>query len=204
MLQRTPEWFEARLGKVRSSRIVDVMAELADKKKEAITRRNFRRELALERVYKTNQESGYMSFAMQEGIRKESTARDAYAFAKGVNIEEVGFIIHPEIKDAGASPDGLIGKDGLVEIKCPEANAMFEMLVKLPLDRKYVYQAQWQLACTGRQWVDVVFYREGCPLEIIPLVRDSEHIAELEIAVRQFLAEVESDVRLLQERQKWR
>ena len=209
MLQRTPEWFQARLGKVTASRMADVMAKPVQKKREdgsteATTRRNYRRELALERFTNTSQDSGYMSWAMQEGLRKEDAARDAYAFAKSVDVEEVGFIAHPDIKDSGASPDGLVGKDGLVEIKCPEANMMFEMLTKAALDSKYVYQAQWQLACTGRQWVDVVFYREGCPLEIITLVRDSQHIAELERAVKQFLAEVESDLRLLQERQKWR
>ena len=181
----------------------EVMARLKSND-EPVVRRNYRRELALERFTKTSQDSGYTSFAMQEGIRKEGAARDAYAFAKGLDVEEVGFVVHPQIKDAGASPDGLVGKDGLVEIKCPEANAMFEMLTKAALDSKYIYQAQWQLACTGRQWVDVAFYREGCPLEIVTLVRDSRQIAELEAAVKQFLAEVESDLHLLQERQKWR
>ena len=202
MLQRTPEWFQARLGKVTASRIHEMMAELKGKG-EAVMRRNYRRELALERFTNTSQDSGYMSWAMQEGVRKEAAARDAYAFAKGVDVEEIGFVVHPEIKDAGASPDGLVGKDGLVEIKCPEANVMFEMLTKAPLDGKYIYQAQWQLACTGRQWVDVVFYREGCPLEIVTLVRDSQHIDKLEAAVRKFLLEVASDLRMLQERQKW-
>ena len=203
MLQRTPEWYQARLGKVTASRIHEVMAELKGKG-EAVVRRNYRHELALERFTNTSQDSGYMSWAMQEGVRKEAAARDAYAFAKRVDVEEIGFVVHPKIDEAGASPDGLVGKDGLIEIKCPEANAMFEVLIKSPLDRKYIYQAQWQLACTGRQWVDVVFYREGCPLEIVTLVRDSQHIAELELAVRQFLAEVASDLRMLQERQKWR
>ena len=202
MLQRTPEWFQARLGKVTASRIADVMAELADKKKEAVTRRNYRRELALERFSNTGQASSYMSGAMHEGVRMEAAARDAYA--KGVDVEEVGFVVHPEIKEAGASPDGLVGQDGLVEIKCPEANAMFEALIKAPLESKYIYQAQWQLACTGRQWVDVAFYRDGCPLEIVTLTRDSEHIAELEIAVKKFLAEVALDLHMLQERQKWK
>ena len=210
MLQCSPEWFQARLGKVTASRMADVMAKSLKGKRddgtsEAISRRNYRRELALERFTNTSQDSGYVSWAMQEGIRKEDGARDAYAFAKGVDVEEIGFVVHPEIKDAGASPDGLVGKDGLVEIKCPEANVMFEMLTKTALDSKYIYQAQWQLACCPeRQWVDVVFYREGCPLEIVTLVRDSQHIDKLEAAVKKFLLEVASDLRMLQERQKWR
>ena len=86
MLQRSPEWFQVRVGKVTASRMVDVMATLADPKKEATGRRNYRRELALERFTNMPQESGYMSFAMQQGIEKEAQARDAYAFAKGVDI----------------------------------------------------------------------------------------------------------------------
>ena len=197
MLQRTPEWFQARVGKVTASRIHDVMTTLADPKKEATSRRNYRRELALERLTNIPQESGYMSFAMQQGIEKEAQARDAYSFAKGVDIEEVGFVKHPTIEYAGASPDGLVGKDGLLELKCPEANVMFEMLTRAPLDQKYIYQAQWQLACTRRQWVDVAFYREGCPLEIVHLTYDTALIEQLESAVLKFLSEVEADYQQL-------
>ena len=197
MLQRTPEWFQARVGKVTASRIHDVMTTLADPKKEATSRRNYRRELALERLTNIPQESGYMSFAMQQGIEKEAQARDAYAFAKGIDIEEIGFVKHPAIEHAGASPDGLVGNDGLVEIKCPEANAMFEMLTRAPLDQKYIYQAQWQLACTHLQWVDVAFYREGCPLEIVHLIYDTMLIDQLEGAVLKFLREVEADYQQL-------
>ena len=197
MLQRTLEWHEARLGKVTASRITDVMAELADKKKEAIVRRNYRRELALERFSNVSQDSGYTSWAMQQGIAKEDAARDAYAFAKSVDVELVGFVQHPRIEHAGASPDGLVGERGVLEIKCPEANAMYEMLIRHPLDRKYIYQAQWQLACTGREWADVAFFRDGCPLEVVRLVRDSEHIKTLEQAAIAFLAEVEADYQQL-------
>ena len=109
----------------------------------------------------------------------------------------MGFVKHPAIEHAGASPDGLVGKDGLVEIKCPEANAMFEMLTRAPLDQKYIYQAQWQLACTRRQWVDVAFYREGCPLEIVHLIYDTMLIDQLEGAVLKFLREVEADYQQL-------
>ena len=198
MLQRTPEWFQARVGKVTASRIHDVMAYIGkNKNEEGVTRRNYRRELALERYTNMPQESGYTSFAMQQGIAKEDAARDAYAFAKGADIEPVGFVPHPSIGHAGASPDGLVGKDGLLEIKCPEANVMWEMLTQHPLDGKYIKQAQWQLACTRRQWVDVAFYREGCPLEIVPLTYDSMLIDQLENEVIKFLAEVESDYQML-------
>jgi putative phage-type endonuclease len=197
MLQRSPEWFAARVGKVTASRISDVLAELADKKKEATGRRNYRRELALEMFTGLSQESGYTSFAMQQGMIKEETARNTYAFDKNLPIEEIGFVPHPTIERAGASPDGLVGSDGVLELKCPEASAMWEMLTKHPLDKKYRDQVMWQLACTGRQWGDVVFYRDGCPLEIIHIERDETYIKLLESAVRAFLAEVDADYQLL-------
>jgi putative phage-type endonuclease len=196
MLQRTPEWFAARLGKVTASRIDDVLAELKSKT-EATSRRNYRRELVLERFTGISQDSGYLSFAMQQGIAKEEAARNAYAFDRNVDVQECGFIEHPTIAMTGASPDGLINDDAVLELKCPEANAMFEMLIQAPVDRKYVLQAQWQLACSGRKRADVVFYREGCPLEIVSLYRDDEHIAFIENKVREFLAEVDAEYQLL-------
>jgi len=196
MLQRSDEWFQARVGKVTASRICDVVATI--KSGEATVRRNYRRELVLERYSGIPQESGYTSFAMQQGIAKEAMARDTYAFHKGLAIEEVGFIVHPTIALAGASPDGWVGKDGIVEIKAPEANAMWEMLVGSVLDKKYRDQVTWQLACCpDRKWADIVFYREGLPLEIVHVERDDQAIGELEQAVRNFLAEVESEYQML-------
>jgi len=197
MLQRTPDWFAARCGCVTASRIKDVVAENKGKT-EPVVRRNYRRELVLELYCGIPQESGYTSFAMQQGIAKEAIARDTYAFAKNVTIEEVGFIPHPTIVHAGASPDGLVGEDGLLELKCPEANAMWEMLVGTALDKNYHDQVMWQMACCPeRQWADVVFYREGLPLEIIRVNRDPTFIAFLERIVREFLAEVESEYQML-------
>jgi putative phage-type endonuclease len=193
MLQRTAEWFQARVGKVTASRIHDVMAKPTLKGTEAITRRNYRREIALERFSGVPQESGYMSFAMQQGIAKEAAARDAYAFKKRVDVEEVDFVIHPQIAESGASPDGFIGAHGILELKCPEANAMYDALVREPLEQKYIYQAQWQLACTNRTWADIAFYREGLPLEIVPINRDDALIGQLEYEVRKFLDEVDAD-----------
>ena len=208
MLQRTDEWRQIRCGKVTASRLADVMAEPTKKKKddgttEATTRRNYRRELALERLYGHPQESGYTSFAMQQGIEREAEARENYKLKRRLPVEEVGFVVHPGIPDSGSSPDGLVGSDGVLEIKSPEANAMWEMLTKHAVERKYVYQVQWALACTGRRWADIVFYRTGCPLEIIRLDRDDLTISELETAVRAFSAEVDADAELVRKRQQW-
>jgi hypothetical protein len=139
---------------------------------------------------------------MAFGITEEAAARNAYAFERGIDIEEVGFIVHPTIKQAGCSPDGYVGADGLLEIKCPEANAMWEALVKSPVKKEYREQTMWQLACTGRAWCDLVFYSEGCPLDITRIDRDPDLIRELEVAVLQFLREVESDYQMLLDAQR--
>ena len=201
MLQRSPEWFAARCGKVTASRVSDVMAKI--KTGEAVTRRNYRRELVLERRWGTPQDSGYVSYAMQKGIENEGVARDTYAFDVQMPIEEIGFVQHPTIEYAGASPDGLVGDRGLVELKCPEANVMFEMLCKYPLDVKYKQQVMWQMACLpDRQWCDVVFYRAGIPvIDKVRVERDNDYIKRLETAVIAFLAEVEADYQLLRKMQ---
>jgi len=198
MLQRTPEWHAIRCGKVTASRINDVLAELKSGG-EAVSRRNYRRELVLERRWGTPQDSGYVSYAMQQGIENEAAARNTYAFDIQMPIEEIGFAHHPTIEHAGASPDGLVGPYGLVELKCPEANNMFEMLVKGPLDIKYKNQVMWQLACMPeRQWCDVVFYRPGVPvIETIRIARDNDKIAQLEKAVQRFLITVDYEYQIL-------
>lgn len=197
MLQRTPEWFAARAGMVTASRIKDVIAENKDKAEPA-ARRNYRRELVLEIYSGIPQESGFASFAMQQGLAKEAAARETYAFVKNAAVEEAGFVRHPTIARAGASPDGFIGADGILEIKCPEANAMWEMLVGMTLDKAYRNQVMWQMACCPeRKWADVVFYREGLPLKIINVRRDGELVGALENQVREFLAEVEAEYAML-------
>jgi putative phage-type endonuclease len=197
MMQRTPEWFAARLGKVTASRIADVMAELKNQG-EAVTRCNYRREKVLELYSGVPQESGYSNYAMQAGIEKEAAARNAYSFARGVDVTEVGFIDHPKIAACGASPDGLVGEDGLIEIKCPEASGMFEALIGSPVFDKYLKQVQFQLACTGRKWCDLVTYRGSeLPLSIMRISRDDGLIAKIEAAVLKFNAEVNSEYQLL-------
>jgi hypothetical protein len=205
MLQRTPEWFRARLGKVTASGISHVLAELTNKKAEAVTRRNYRRQLALERYYDTPQDSAFQSFAMAQGIAMEAEARNAYGFAYGVEIGEVGFVRHPTIEYAGASPDGFVGSDGLLEIKCPDPNAMFEALAKFPVDKKYIDQVHWQMACSPeRKWADIWFYRAGCEGEAVRVERDDTYIAHLENRVKEFLAEVEADRKLLEKARQQR
>ena len=116
MEQRTEDWYKARLGKVTASRVADILAKT--KSGYSASRDNYMAQLICERLTNTQVES-FTNAAMQWGTEQEPFARAAYEVAKGVLVEEEGFVPHPVITMAGASPDGLIGDDGLVEIKCP-------------------------------------------------------------------------------------
>jgi hypothetical protein len=138
---------------------------------------------------------------MEWGKEQEVPAREAYIKATGSAVEEVGFVDHPTIGMAGASPDGLIGEDGLLEIKCLIKANHIEILLTENLE-KYELQMYWQMACTGRQWCDFVSFNPELPedmqLFIKRLHRNEDTIAKLEREVRIFLEEVDETVRELE------
>ena len=196
--QRTEEWFAARLGKVTASRVADVIAKT--KTGYSASRENYMAQLVVERLTNTKAES-YTSAAMMHGVEQEPFARAAYEAAQGVMVEEVGFVPHPTIEWAGASPDGLVGDDGCVEIKCPNTATMIETLLSQKVPGKYITQMQFQMACTGRKWCDYVSFDPRMPAKAQMFVRrvdrDDEYIAEIEAEIVKFLAEVESQVQKL-------
>lgn len=199
-IQRTDEWFTARLGKVTASRISDVLAK-GKGSAPSVTRANYKTQLLVERLTGNPAES-YTNAAMQWGIDNEPAARTAYEFLENANIDLVGFIQHPTIEMAGASPDGLVGDNGLVEIKCPNSNTHLDTIFTKEIDGKYIRQMQWQMACTGRAWCDFVSFDPRYPLNLQLFVkrvfRNEEMIAEMEAAVLEFLDEVSTAVEFLE------
>ena len=154
MIQGSEEWLRARVGKVTASRVHDIVATT---KSGGFTagRKNYLAELVTERL--TGEPAPkYQNGAMAYGIETEPEARAAYAFQADVDIEEVGFVEHPTIANAGCSPDGLVGGDGLIEIKCPNTATHLEILLTGKIDVEYIDQMQFQMACTGRKWCDFV------------------------------------------------
>jgi len=197
--QRTEDWFAARLGKVTASRVADVLART--KTGYSASRANYLTQLVLERVTGTKSE-GFTSAAMQWGIDQEPFARAAYEASKGVLVDEVGFIPHPTIEASGASPDGLVGDDGMVEIKCPDSKTALECWLSAdPVESKYFTQMQWQMACAGRFWCDYVVFDPRMPakaqLFVYRVERDDKWIKETEVEVKKFLAEVDAKVAAL-------
>ena len=197
MEQRSEEWFMARKGKVTASKIADVMAK-GKGGAPSLTRQKYLDQLVTERLTRDIAE-GYTNDAIQRGIEMEATARAAYCFRTDSYVDEVGFVDHPVISMCGASPDGIVSLDGLVEIKCPNSNTHIEYILAGKPPAKYVPQMAWQLACTGRKWVDFVSYDdrlddESKHLFIVRYERDDEYIAEIEEQVKLFLSEVEAKV----------
>ncbi|WLT07801.1 YqaJ viral recombinase family protein [Bartonella apihabitans] len=200
VLQRTPEWFELRLGKVTASRIGDLMAKT--KSGYSASRANYMAELAIQRL--TGEvEQGFNTPAMQWGTETESQARNAYSFFTGNAVKEVAFIYHPDIDQAGASPDGLVGDDGLVEIKCPNSATHLETLRTGKINNKYILQMQWQMACSGRKWCDFVSFDPrfsgGLRIFIKRVERDDDLITEITGEVIKFLSELDETMEQLEQ-----
>lgn len=194
--QGSPEWFKIRAGKVTASRVADVIAKT--QKGWGASRFNYAAELIAERLTGVAAE-GFTNAAMQWGTDQEPRARAAYEFYTGFDVQQVGFIIHPQIPDAGASPDGLVGEDGLVEFKCPNTSTHIDTLISLTIPGKYITQMMWQMACTGRQWCDFVSYDPRLPenmqMFIKRVARDEDAITQMKMAIIEFLTtEVEAKV----------
>lgn len=200
MEQRTDEWFAARLGKVTASRVADVIA--TTKTGYSASRANYMAQLVVERMTGKQTES-YTNAAMEWGTNTEPLARAAYESEKGLLVDETGLVDHPSIPMSGASPDGLVGDDGLIEIKCPNTATHIENLLSKSVDKKYITQMQWQMACTGRKWCDFVSFDprmgEGLQMVVIRVDRDEDYIQMLETEIKKFLGEVESKIKQLEE-----
>jgi len=185
-------WMLSRAGKFTASRASDLMAKT--KTGPSASRGNLIALLAVERLTGQPVET-YQNAAMQRGIDTEAEARDAYSFAKGVAVDEAGFLPHPTLPNTGCSPDGVVGDDGLVEIKCPASMAKhLDALRSGAHAVEYRWQLQHQLMVTGRQWVDAASYDPRFPehlqLAVTRVTRDEAAIAELTAEIIKADAEV--------------
>lgn len=197
--QGSDAWIEARLGRVSASRIADVVART--KSGYGASRANYAAEIIAERLTGTPAER-YTNAAMAWGTEKEPDAKDAYCFLRDAEIVPVGLVLHPTIDMACASPDGLIGEDGLIEVKCPLTATHIDTLLSETIPDKYVKQMAWQMACTGRKWCDFVSFDPRLPAEMQIFIkrvpRENALIAELESEAVKFLAEIDLTISKLQ------
>lgn len=193
--QGSPEWFEARCGAVTSSRVADAIAILKRKEGEAAVRRNLRYQIVGERLTGLHADS-YVSAAMEWGVENEPLARTAYEMFTGEDVKLIGYVLHDSIEYAGASPDGLVGTEGMIECKCPNTITHLGYLVGEVVPDEYKPQMLWQMACTGRKWCDFVSFDPRLPerhqLFVTRFQRDEAEIDRMTAEVIKFLAEVDA------------
>ena len=194
-------FLQARCGSVGASDVPNIIRKT--KTGYGASRANLMALKAVEKLTGVPAET-YQSAAMAQGLEREPLARAAYAFLHDVEVEETDPIRHPLIKGSHASPDGLVGSEGLIEIKCPQMAAHLDTLWMERIDGDYLIQIQWQLASTGRQWADYVSFNENFPERMQfwekRIHRDDAVIGDLEAAVRLFLEELEGKVSELRQR----
>lgn len=196
MDQRTDEWFAARCGRITASRLSDVMAKT--KSDYSASRKNYMMELICQRLTgKCDQ--GFTNAAMQRGTELEPVAREMYVLNQfDAEVKEVGFIPHPTIEWFGASPDGLVNDDGLLEIKCPNTATHIDTLRTGKPKREYLLQMHAQMMCTGRNWCDFVSYDDRLPENLayfeIRIFQDKDLVEDIIQEITVFLAELEKEL----------
>lgn len=191
--QGSDQWKQLRCGMITASKIAEVMSR-GKNGTESTGYANYRAQIVAERLTGCVSE-GYTNGYMQRGNEDESAARDCYSFATGNQVDQIAFIKHPTIECAGCSPDGLVSDDGLVEIKRKIPALHIAYLLKNEVPAEYKKQMTFQLACTGRKWVDFCSYcpelPENMQLFIVRFHRDDAAIADMEAAVIAFNQSVE-------------
>jgi putative phage-type endonuclease len=179
--QRTPEWYEERMGIPTASSFDKI---ITSKGEISASRTKYLYKLVAEKLSGTV-ETSYINDAMQHGIDTEAEARKVYELVTLNDVEQVGFCLS-DCERYGASPDGLVGEDGLLEIKCPKAETHIEYLLNGKLPTAYFQQVQGQLLVTGRKWCDFMSYVLNLKPFIIRVGRDEEFIKKLEQALIEF------------------
>ena len=196
--QGSIDWLQSRVGRATASRFSDVMASI--RSGEAASRKNYRAELVVERLTGQPVES-YKSPAMEWGNEYEPVARLKYELTTGNNVDECGLFLHNSIM-AGASPDGLVNDDGLLEIKCPNTATHIETLRKQEVPRQYYWQVMGQLWITGRKWCDFVSYdprlSQNAQYFCTRVLRDEDAISDLEDNIVMFLRSVDEEVAFIE------
>lgn len=196
--QGTDAWKMLRCGKVTASRVADIIAKT--KSGYSTSRDNYMAQLICERLTNTVAES-FTNAAMQHGTETEPLARAAYESLNDILVDEVAFVPHPTIAMSGASPDGLVGNEGLLEIKAPNTATHIDTLLSETVPTKYYTQMQFQLACTGRKWCDFVSFDNRLPAELQLFVkrvpRDDVFIKQAEAEIVKFIAELDDKINKL-------
>lgn len=199
--QGSREWTDMRSGLVTASRAADVVAMLK-KGGEKAERRDYRSELISEILTgHPYPQSAAFARQVQWGIEQEPFARAAYEMQRGVLTDTPGFVLHPTIPRFGASPDGFVGDDGLIQIKCPTTATHLNWILAGTVPTEHCPQMLAEMSCTGRDWCDFVSFDPRLPAHLQLFVRryerDENLISALEKEVIHFTAELDGIIAAL-------
>ena len=203
MTTLSPEQIRQRIGCLTASRIGDVLAVKKDGKPTA-ARLDYMKQLVAERMTDVAAEF-YVTGDMQWGIDQEDCARQVYEAETGAIVIECGSVPHPRIEHALATPDGLVGADGMIEIKCPKTTTYVGWLLNGGVPEQHKAQMLWQIACTGRKWCDFIAFDprivKGPKVMIRRFEPKADEIAKIESEAVRFLDEVEALFQQVTERE---
>ena len=186
-VQGEPEWFKARIGSIGGSSIASVVAAGQGKMRKSLLYT-----LAGEILSGVKYE-GYRNADMDRGVEQEADARNVYAMEREVEVVQVGLVKQNEFRHF--SPDGLIGTDGMVEIKCVIPKVQVETIDTGKIDGGYIKQIQWGLFICKRYWADFISWSPlvvDCPIWIKRVERDEKLIKELIDGAEKFIDELKS------------
>lgn len=200
--QLSAEWFQCHVGRCTASHAADI-TDFLKNGKEGASRRNYRALKVAEILSGIGVQDNFVSQEMQWGIDTEAEARRAYALEEGVFVEQIGFAIS-DIDRMGASPDGLVGDDGLLEIKCPKTATHIKWMLDGVIPDEHMPQCRFQLAVMqDRKWLDFMSYDPRLPKRYrsftIRLMREDAACEEMDAAVIKFNAEVDAMIAKLNE-----
>lgn len=187
-IQGSPEWYAAKCGIPTSSNFDKIVTTKGEPSKQ---REKYLYRLAGETITGISEES-YQNEAMLRGKEMEFEARKLYQLIENTKVKEIGFCLE---RGFGCSPDGFVGKYGLLEIKCPLLSAHVNYLLDKSLPIDYWQQLQGQLLVTDRNWVDVMSYYLGIKPLIIRVKREKKFISVLEVELKRFCAELKQVVK---------
>jgi putative phage-type endonuclease len=194
--QGTDQWLLHRVGKLTGSRMADAMAFLKNGA-ETEARRKLKLQILAERLTGRMTET-YQTEAMKWGIEQEPNAKAHYEETTGELITNCGFALHDTLDGWGASPDGLLGKHGLLEIKCPATTTHLDYLLAGVVPEKYKPQMLCQLAVTERKWCQFMSYDPRLPDEwrsfVVRYEPSKEELEEVTGHAKRFLCEVQKMV----------
>jgi hypothetical protein len=193
--QGSVEWALVRVGRVTASNVSKVLSRSRDRKSEGATRANYKARIIAEILTGRPQEDDYTNDDMDGGIEREPLARAAYEVCIDDFVDQVGFVIHPRMERSGASPDGLVGKPGMVQIKCPKPATHIAYRCAGVVPSKYEPQLAWEMETCEREWSDFVSYCPDFPapanLFVVRQFHDPRRAREIAAEINHFNREVD-------------